>query len=159
MTIRLALIDLLQIFCNVVHYCFAFNSFLIFHSSYKLHYIIERFWSYAPHSSHMRVSVICISNYETRAINHVVCDTGLILFVHLSVICPSVRSACCVRSVARWLFHGLYSCGTYTTDEGTICHGRFQGQKVKGQGHTGRSYFRPCLPQGTCFICGTNTTH
>ena len=46
-----------------------------------------------------------------------------------------------------------------------MCRAPFPGQKVKGQGHAGRSRFWPCLLRGSVpigpihFICGTHTTH
>ena len=58
-----------------------------------------------------------------------------------------------------------YKCGTHTTHEVTICRAPFLGQKVKGQGHTGRLKFLQCpfhvsVPfRPVHFICGTHTTH
>ena len=51
-------------------------------------------------------------------------------------------------SVPIWPIH--VKCGTYTTNEGMMCHAPFPCQKVKGQAHTGRSYVncRPLAAKG-----------
>ena len=57
-----------------------------------------------------------------------------------------VRSFGLVRSVAPSLLDRPihFICGIHTTHEVTMCRAPFPGQKVKGQGHRGRSKFWLC---------------
>ena len=78
-------------------------------------------------------------------------------------VCPSVRPACSVRSVAPSLFDRIssYVAQIHPIREWCVTY-HFE---VKGQGHTGRLIFWPCSLCSSLaiwwnfFLCGTNIPH
>ena len=86
--------------------------------------LLDRFTSYVVYTQPMRWR--CVAHHF-RVKRSKVKVTGV------------VRSFGCVRSVLIGPIH--FICGTHATHEVRMCRAPFPGQKVKGQGHSGRSKF------------------